>query len=42
MIMDRQTKFAFAVLGALIAFIVTLWLYGTFNGWYENAGQYAR
>ena len=33
--MDRQTKFAFAVLGALIAFIVTLWLYGTFSGWYE-------
>jgi cbb3-type cytochrome oxidase subunit 3 len=33
--MDRQTKFAFAVLAVMIVFIVTLWLYGTFSGWYE-------
>jgi hypothetical protein len=34
--MDRQTKFAFSVLGALILFIVTLYLYGSYSGWYEN------
>ena len=33
--MDHQTKMAFLILGALIAFCVTLWLYGTFAGWYE-------
>jgi len=33
--MDRQTKVAFAALAALIAFVVTLWLYGTFSGWYD-------
>ena len=33
--MDRQTKMAFSVLGVLILFIVTLWLYSTFQGWYE-------
>ena len=34
-LMDRQTKLAFSVMFALIAFIVTLWLYGSFSGWYE-------
>jgi hypothetical protein len=33
--MDRQTKFAFATLAVLIAFIVLLALYGSYSGWYE-------
>jgi hypothetical protein len=33
--MDRQTKLAFAIVGVLIAFIVLLALYGSYNGWYE-------
>jgi ABC-type phosphate transport system permease subunit len=33
--MDRQTKFAFATLAVLIAFIVLLYFFGNFSGWYE-------
>jgi hypothetical protein len=33
--MDRQTKFAFVIVGVLIAFIVLLALYGSYSGWYE-------
>jgi hypothetical protein len=33
--MDRQTKLAFAVVGVLIAFVVILFLWGSFSGWYE-------
>jgi predicted RND superfamily exporter protein len=34
-VMDRQTKMAFTVLGVLILFIVALYFYGSFSGWYE-------
>lgn len=34
--MDRQTKLAFSVLAVLIAFVVILFFYGHFSGWYEN------
>jgi hypothetical protein len=34
--MDRQTKMAISVMFVLIAFCITLWLYGTFSGWYEG------
>jgi hypothetical protein len=33
--MDRQTKVAFTILGVLILFIVALYLFGDFSGWYE-------
>ena len=36
--MDRQTRLAFITLAVLIAFLVLLWLYGSFSGWYENGG----
>ena len=34
--MDRQTKAAFTILGVLIVFMVVLFAYGHFNGWYEG------
>lgn len=35
-LMDRQTKFAFAILAVLIAFVVLLFFFGHFSGWYES------
>lgn len=34
-VMDRQTKLAFATLAVLIAFIVLLYVYGSYSGWYD-------
>lgn len=34
--MDRQTKAAFTILGVLILFIVLLYVYGSYSGWYDN------
>ena len=34
--MDRQTKLAFITLGVLIAFVLALYFYGNFSGWYDS------
>ena len=33
--LDRQTKMAFSVLAVLIVFIIGLYFYGSYSGWYE-------